>query len=57
MNNVQDYIRHYFSTAINDGCAITDNLDGTVSIASGEITVRHSATDDAELMAHVVPAQ
>lgn len=56
VNNVQDFFRHSWSTGITEGCDVTDNLDGTVSISAGEGLFRSSDVDDAELKAFVIPA-
>jgi hypothetical protein len=57
LNNVQDFFKHAWSSGVTNGCALTDNGDGTVSIASGEICIRASASENALLTPLVVPAQ
>lgn len=57
MNNLQDFFRHSWSSGITDGCAITNNGNGTVSIAAGEIVIRETNSDDGVLKAYVVAAQ
>jgi len=54
--SVQDYIRHGWSAGITEGGALTDNGNGTVSIASGEGAFRISALDDASLITSPVAA-
>lgn len=56
MNNVQDFFRHAWSTGATEGFALTDNGDGTVNIATGEIVYRETDADDAVLTPTVVPA-
>lgn len=56
MTNVHDFYRYSWSAGIINGCSITDNGDGTVSIDSGEVMIRTSNNDTAELVSLVVPA-
>lgn len=56
MNNVQDFFRHAWSSGASDGFAITDNGNGTVNIASGEIVIRETDADDAVLKTYLIPA-
>jgi hypothetical protein len=57
LNNVQDFFKHAWSSGVTNGCALTDNGNGTVSIAAGEICIRVSTSDNANLTPLVVPAQ
>lgn len=57
LNNVQDFFRLSWGAGVSLGAAITDNLDGTVDIASGEVLLRQTNANDGILEPMVLPAQ
>jgi len=57
VTNQREFNTHSMSSGVTDGCGITDNGDGTVSIAAGESLIRVSAAAHAELKTTEVTAQ
>lgn len=57
ITNLQILIDHSWSSGVVDGCALTDNGDGTIAIASGNATIRSSASPHAPLYNVGTPAQ
>ncbi len=56
MKSVEDAWRHFFSGTVSEGCAITNNGNGTVSFASGEVVLRSADTQDATLKTYTIAA-
>lgn len=55
--SIKDAYDHYNSAGISHGGALTNNGDGTISIATGEATLRTSAVESAPLVNLVFAAQ
>ena len=54
---LQELMNHEWSAGVVDGCALTDNGDGTVSIASGVAVIRAVPDGHTTLYGVIVPAQ
>ncbi len=54
--NTQQLFNHTESGGISDGCALTDNGDGTIDIAGGEAYIRGSDNSHSTLYVAEVPA-
>ena len=57
IDTAQEVINHEWSAGVVDGCDITNNGDGTISIAAGQGMLRSSADPHTTLYACEVPAQ
>lgn len=57
IGNFNGIYNHLFSSGIMSGCALTDNLNGTINIATGEATLRATGDDGhGAIYSVVVPA-
>lgn len=56
MSNYEDAWRHFNSATISDGCATTDNGNGTFNIAAGDVVIRSATVDDAPLSVYRIAA-
>jgi len=56
VTDIESMLDHMWSAGAVAGFALTDNGNGTVNIAAGEVMLRTSATDDGQLLSMTVPA-
>jgi len=49
VTSIQDAVNLQWSSGIISGCEITDNVDGTVSISSGEASIRASSDPSSDI--------
>lgn len=57
IDTLQEVLNHHWSSGIVDGCDLTDNGNGTVSIATGTGVIRASTDPHTTLYAIIIPAQ
>ena len=56
IQTLEDVFNYIGSAGVHTGCAITDNLDGTIAVSAGEALLRVGSTEDDELVSAVVDA-
>lgn len=57
VDTVQEVINHHWSTGVIEGCALTNNGDGTINLASGFAMIRGTASEHADLYSAAINAQ
>lgn len=57
LDTLDEAINHIWSSGIVDGCEITDNLNGTISIAAGVAMLRPASDSHADIYSIEVEAQ